>query len=277
MFTRHLLLVLTSAVSWQAASAQQELLHYPFNDKDLQSTTTSDKGPNKHTLSMYSVDGEPSASQTGPGVSGRQEDHSFNNSSATGMGLDGQGGWGEVAIPADATIWEKGFASFTVTGWFQATQTKPTGTARIVYVQPSLGGTAMAIWATGGGRLELRLGKAEDGGQSEPVFGGETGEWNYFAVTFDGTKSSNNVRYYAGSESSDVREVGTGSASVDKWLPAKDGSRAPIFIVANGGKDIQRPFQGFIDELRLFGAESGPGGALSLERLEEIRREALSP
>ncbi len=272
-----LFVVLVSVASWHAAQGQQELLHYPFNDPELQTTTTADAGPDGHALTMYSADGELAALQTGPGVSGKAGDHAFNNSRATGMGNNGKGGWAEAAIPGQETIWQRGMTSFTVTGWFQATESQPSATARLVYIQPSLQGNAMTVWAVGGGRLELRVDKLTDGGQSDPVFGGKPGEWNFFAVTFDGTKGSENVRYYAGTDSSSVREVGVGTLALERWVPARDGSHTPLCIIGNGGRDVQRPFQGHIDEVRLFGAETGSGGALSQEKLEQIRCEALAP
>ncbi|GAT32728.1 concanavalin A-like lectin/glucanases superfamily protein [Terrimicrobium sacchariphilum] len=274
---RHLFVVLVSLASAHVVHAQQELLRYSFNDPDLQTTTTADAGPDGHTLTMYSADGEAAALQTGSGVSGKAGDHSFNNSRATGMGRNGQGGWAEGSIRGEETIWQRGMTSFTVTGWFQPTESQPSDTARIVYIQPSLNGNAMTVWAVGGGRLELRLDKQVDGGQSDPVFGSKPGEWNFFAVTFDATKRSDNIHYYAGTDSSSVREVGVGTLAMDRWTPARDGSHTPLCIIGNGGRDVQRPFQGHIDEIRLFGAESGSGGALSQEKLEEIRCEALVP
>lgn len=276
MKSRRILSILAAFASWSAVQAQEELLHYSFNDPNLQTTTAADAGPDGHALTMYSADGEPAALQTGPGVSGKEGDHAFNNSGATGMGRNGQGGWAETAIQGEGTIWQRGLTSFTVTGWFQPTESQPSDTARIVYIQPSLEGNALTVWAVGGGRLELRIDKQKDGGQSEPVFGRKPGEWNFFAVTFDATKGSDNVRYYAGTESSSVREVGEGTLAIERWTPARGGSRTPIFVIGSGGREIQRPFQGHMDEIRFFGAEAGSDGAFDQEKLEEIRSEALA-
>lgn len=101
-------------------------------------------------------------------------------------------------------------------------------------------------------------------------------------MTYDGTQTIDNVNYYRGftdSHSGDptVQLVGTASFA-GGIVNSSQG-----FVIGNRTDDFSRSFDGWIDNVQVFGAygdfETGaqdPSGALSLAQLEAVRLADLS-
>jgi hypothetical protein len=105
------------------------------------------------------------------------------------------------------------------------------------------------------------------------------GTWKFFAITYDGTSTTGNLKFYYGSDAGpvtldSVRDVDTGLLNRDG-----DGS---ILVLGNGGLEADRPYVGYIDELRIWA--NGPGdleqpdasSVLTIEELEQVRQHDLT-
>jgi hypothetical protein len=84
--------------------------------------------------------------------------------------------------------------------------------------------------------------------------------WVFFAVTY----SKDTFTFYVGSTAETVARAGV-SASPGKTADIR--ATLQIGNVANR----QRPFKGWMDNVRIYGAKSGESGALSLQDLEVLR------
>ncbi|MEM6391883.1 MAG: PEP-CTERM sorting domain-containing protein [Planctomycetota bacterium] len=98
----------------------------------------------------------------------------------------------------------------------------------------------------------------------------------FFAVTYDSTEATDNVDFYIGTDSSAVSLVSTGTIgnAWDGFGSSADISWGNRHAANNGGAFIN-PFDGQMDDLRLYGAITGSRGALTLEQLEDVRQSAI--
>jgi hypothetical protein len=220
----------------------------------------------------------------GSGVSGSAGDRSFDNSDPTppsvpgGVGMAGYGGRAEQPVDDDLA---DGLVSMTLAGWFQSDDAASiTGNdARLFdksdpFAPPDGGGWALA-WSDAG---ELSFGVKSSaapngtggGATSSPVFFSEN-QWVFFAVTFDGTASVENVRFYRGSQTEPAALVD--SFSVE--LGAIDD--ATMHLSLGNSTNAVRAFEGQLDNLRLFGSAADSTGVLTLRQIESLRRDDLLP
>jgi hypothetical protein len=99
-----------------------------------------------------------------------------------------------------------------------------------------------------------------------------TQSWVFFAASYDGPKTADNVLFYIGSKSNPVSLVGTSLSLNSGALNAVAGK----FCIgnANPADDV---FDGFLDDVKVFGANSGSSGVLSQADLESVRQADLVP
>jgi hypothetical protein len=220
----------------------------------------------------------------GSGLSGQAWDRAFDN---TGTVVNPSGGaLGGIAVN-NSTGDVSQFASWTVTGWYRRENGGAAPSGGTVLAQsptsfspngsiPGLGTVGFGVRWHSADTLRTNINGSLLTGSGSGW--GLIDEWVFFAVTYDGTQTSNNVNYYRGftdSHSGDptVQLVGTTTFGGGGVVNFSQG-----FVIGNRTDDFSRSFDGWIDNVQVFGAygdfESGaldPSGALSLAQLEAVR------
>ena len=221
-------------------------------------------GPNLEPQSLYG--------EAGGGLTGKPGDFALDIGKTThGMGSKGQSG-GLARIPSGPS--ELGaMTSFTVTGWFKAVS-KLEGAARIVeYSDPTVAG--FMIFANGPGMLTLAVNKQQVSiprHSANVLSEGGEGQWVFFAVTYDGSKSTGNAVFYGGTTASEPQVITT--EDLDAETVAKLDRHGWLTIGNNN--DGIRPFHGMLDDIAIFASPSDGTGALSAEQITEIYKTNLA-
>ena len=275
-----LVFALSSGFAMEAQAAPPPILEYRFNETGA---TAKSSGTNSTAVILRNASGVPTDlhSGNGQGVSGRTGDRSFNNSAASHMGRgDNSQNAGGIANQKDLAAIDK-LASLTLQGWFKTVPGKKIGGFARLFdnhndrITPQGGfelyGGVNDNGSTAPGKLSLLL----DGVQvsSGTAAYQEQSTWVFFAVSYDGTHPTNNVKFYKGTRTSPVVLVDTltlNKASVNEaptGLGLGNRDRRPS--IPTEVRD--RPFDGFLDNLRIFGATTGNGGILSQSELETLR------
>jgi hypothetical protein len=195
-------------------------------------------------------------------------DRAFNNTASTGMGSAGLGGKARHAADNNNI---DALASYTVSGWFKTQSVALQGFARIVdnYVGPD-------GFVVPGGNVagELRSSvDGWDGDQADMAGYGDINKWVFFAVTYAG--ATGEMKFYKGYRNN-AEAGGSAMVALLGTLTPTQGSvnQEPyIFTIGNHNTTTtyNRPFDGFLDNIRVHGAASGAAGALSLNDLEALR------
>lgn len=200
----------------------------------------------------------------GTGVSEKDTDRGLDLTSATAWGNQGKGPLGKQA--ADYGEFDS-LVSFTLSGWFKTLPGEIIDRyAKLFSKYPSTPTYGIDLAATGG-QLSLTV----DGGTVMTPFS-ETGKWVFFAVTYNGSLSTNNVKFYKGfrkaSEGGGFTPVScVATGTIDKGVTENNSS---ALIIGNSGA-YDRPFKGWLDNMRLFGSYQDGSGALTLEQIEALR------
>jgi hypothetical protein len=167
--------------------------------------------------------------------------------------------------------------SFTWCGWIK--QTVPgTPQGRIFFCGPVIELNYR------GSLLEFTLAPStvgKDGGGTgvalfPPGIGGM--DWTFVAVVYDSSlpKPVHNLCVYAGNQTQRMRLIHSGYHDFETLN--RDPQLGSSFVLGNNGLTAARPFQGYLDEIRIFGDAARPGdgqSALSVDELEAIRRHDL--
>lgn len=270
-----------SALAAQA-SFPQPTLFYDFNDPDG-STVSSVDSSGSLDFDSYIYDSntgdpliQPSYTAGGVGVSGFANDRALDLSDASGMGGSTNNGGGAVAEAGfDTVTGFDGAQSFTIAGFFYATESVIVSNAQLVNVSnASTDGFRLSgrTGSTGGGNLQLDY-VGENERQAVESTGGRysaVGEWVFFALTLDTTiTSGDNLFFYYVNEQgemaiADAMEFDAGAMVV--------GDRSPVFGNFAGSTDpaTTRPFQGYLDNFALWVDPDGASGALSMAELESF-------
>ena len=202
----------------------------------------------------------------GIGVSGASNDRAFDNYSWCEPFKAGIAEQEEISstIPA--------LKSLTIQGWFWMEKTQGS------YKLPSSGNPNPATLIRGPFMLDMTTGETEVGLQfrvgttraTSARSYGITKEWVFFAITYDKTKSINNVNFYRGTKTQPVTLVSTHTFDVD--LRTDLNFKLGGHFAASDGM-----FYGFFDNIRLYGSKTDATGVLTLEELEIIRNKDLLP
>lgn len=248
----------------QIARAQTPILEYKFNEIG---TTASSTGSNTTALTFKDSTGAITDlhSADGLGVSGSAGDRAFDNTASTTMG--GSGGRAEQADVAAIDA----LTSFTLQGWFKTEGTAPLGTnARLFY--NFAGSKGFDLYGKSAINGDMTLGVDNGDADTSGAIYGDTQTWVFFAVTYDGTLASNNTKFYKGSGTSTVTQVGT--RTVNKSAVDDEGTGLGI---GNKSGSSNFPFDGFLDNIRIFGTQTGNSGALNLSQMETLRSGDIPP
>ncbi len=160
-----------------------------------------------------------------------------------------------------------GAQSFTMTGWFN--------TSGLVANERILDFGNCNLITTSDSRLSFyEDGKTVTDTQSTAIYGADN-QWVFFAVTYDGTQSSGNLKYYVG-DGATASSLGiTKDANFGTLDSASDGM---VTYLANRQVNPgDRSFSGYLDELRIYTSSTDASGVLNAASIEEIRQHDISP
>ena len=243
-----------AAISVAVAQVPQPLLEYHLDETGSLCVSV---GSSMLPLTLLDANGAPADlhSPDAAGITGAVGDRAFDNTSATAMGGTGVGG---LALVSSNFVNAGAFSSFTLQCWFNASSPLVNG-ARLfdagnyaVFAGRHPGAVWFAINHIGTG--------------TAPGAFSQTNEWVFFAVSYDGTRTSNNVVFYTGTKDSPVVQlgpVGTVNAGV---VTNRHAMGLGNLFYAN-----VRPFRGRMDDVRIFAAGSGSAGVLDVAQLESLR------
>ncbi|RRJ96101.1 PEP-CTERM sorting domain-containing protein [Opitutaceae bacterium TAV4] len=270
-----------AAIAIVAATAQAAtLLHeFTFNDpaNGTSTASTGTLGGSASFTAPASAEDHSHVptnlhSDNGLGVSGKLGDYTFNNTGSSQMGGGSTTpGYGGVATLSNGAASLNGLSSFTISGWYNtASATKAGNSARLVAA-----GTGFEILfqvaVTGANptpaALRVTHGSSKGAmamGASDTIFY-QTNTWIFFAYTFDGGTGVGTI--YGGDKTTGaVSALATGSVASTGGVVTASGN---LFIGNQAGAN-QRPFDGLMDNVRVWGESSGAGGALSLAELQAV-------
>jgi hypothetical protein len=108
---------------------------------------------------------------------------------------------------------------------------------------------------------------AQGGGGSTTL----TQQWVFFAISYDGTLTSNNVNFYSGTIGSTVSLINQGTINAGAITDDAVG-----FALGNGWNAFSRPFDGLMDNVRIFGSKTDATGVLGLSDLQYIQSQDLN-
>lgn len=229
------------------ASAQIQLLNYGFNEGS--GSTANSTG----TVANASIWGNGGTVTWVRGVSDSSSDF------AVRIGPDGSTRFntGFDLSLSNALYMNSQMQSFTLSGWINPTQNQ--------------GAFGRILDLTANTNNGIILGTSSDNGLMLSVNGSNVtadldyalNQWTFFAITYDGTLESNNVRVYAGTTSATPELVATLTLNQGTVLaPTNQDNRA---ILLGNNNSNNRPYVGLIDNLSLYGALDG-SAALSLNQ-----------
>lgn len=261
----------TTAPAWGSL-----ILEYKFNETGTTAPSTGGDSSAGATATLLDAAGAATDLHgvDGSGVSGLPGDRAFNNTASTGMGNSGTGG---IALVADNDNVDE-LASFTLSGWFKtAGTTALTNFARLF--EDEVGGAGYHLLA-GDAAGEFR--PQVDGNELPDISGwGDTQKWVFFAMTYDGTQSTDNLLLYKGYRNDAEAGGGVGSANVEliatRTIDAGqvEGNTSPLQM--GNRADRARPFDGFLDNMRIDGSATDATGALTITDLETRRAADVVP
>jgi fibronectin-binding autotransporter adhesin len=264
------------------ALAATPILEYRFNETGT--TVVGSCPTNPITLSNANGTIADLHSADGTGVSNLPGDRAFDNTASSQMGK-GNNNTGGIANQGDLAAIDK-LASLTLQGWFKtAPGTTIGGFARLFdnhddKITPQGG---YEFW--GGSRSSFTSGTPTDPGKLTLLL--DDGEvstttaayqdqdtWVFFAVSYDGTLITNNVKFFKGTKASPVALVDT--LTLNKGTVNEDQIGLGLGNRLRPSSFRDRPLDGFLDNMRIFGTPIGKGGVLSQSELEALRIRDIS-
>lgn len=277
-------LLAAAVLSASALDAQSLLYEFSFNNP-AEGTTTSSTAPAASTASFTDYVEVGSSTRVAAnlhganqsGVSGLSGDYAFDNSGSTKMGGSGAvnggtAGYGGMAQVTNGSNLLNGSTSFTVQGWYNGA-TAPTNYARLIEI-----GT-LGIWFQLDGGVTTFQMSARINNPANPaqILGTtdasmkQANVWTFFAFTYDGV--TGDARLYGGTDSASVALLA--SATFATGVIATNTNQA-LTLGNSTGNSNQRPFDGLLDNFRVWGEAEGSSGALGLAQLEAVRLADLS-
>ncbi len=253
-------------------SAPQPVLFVGFNEGTSSSVANAGSGGGE----MLILDGAKQAtslfSADAAGVTGKPGDFALDmTKTATAMGVDSKPcALVRMGDGKPKTLMGQPM-SFTVTGWFKTTAKLDKGGRLFELWDPLSHGFSLMV---GPGVLVLSLNKKTiSSAYRSKNFYGQLDQWVFFAVTYDGSKTSDNVVFYSGTNADAPVVVNTESCAAGAIEPVHE--RHGLLLVGNNSGGI-RPFFGLMDDVALYLGERDGSGALSAEQIKEVYDSDLS-
>lgn len=232
-----------------SSRAATPILNYNYNDTG---TNAANSGSAGGTSALY--DGNTLTDlhgADGTGVSGNAGDRALALTNGTMMGTN------TLRQDAGSVAAVNGLTSFTIAGWFKtAGATQIGGPARLVEFET--GSAGFKLWT---GNVDGALSLTVNGTNSSPTISGygQTNEWVFFAVTYDGALSSTNLNFYMGNL--------TSSPTLISNLTFNHGSVASVpndvFLNVGNNQYANRGFDGWMDNFAIYGSANDGSGAIS--------------
>lgn len=258
------------------------ILHYTFNETG---NTAPSIGTNTTAVTMRNDAGTATDlhGPAGSGVTGITADRAFAN-----LGPNTHGSAASTATngfradQADLNAIDQ-LQSFTLSGWFKTETTDALAgkTPRLFWNHnDSTAGFNLQFFS---GSEDLKL-DVDDNATFVNTTGNQYADkqaWVFFAVTYDGTVASNNIKFYKGYRTDAEAKLGTTQTTAQTKLISTHtlnrgtvGSES-IGLVLGNRTAGDRPFDGYLDEMRIDGG-SGATNALTLAQIEAIRVTAVN-
>jgi len=188
--------------------------------------------------------------------------------------MPGREPWGWVAVGPEGKPMPQleGLRSLTICGWTRPTRRPagPVGNQLVFNLNHSREGFDLVQLRDGRFRLGINEwpDKVDNDSSPRPI---KAGQWIFFAVTYDGTKQSDNVRWYIGDP--------TTPATLDRATSYAAGptaaSSGPLTIAHCNHTILHHPtkhqLQGQLHGIRIFGSRTGPDGVLGLESIRALQ------
>lgn len=259
----------------------QEQVPAPAFYWDFNHSISGHKVPSSGThgmeLSLYDGNGESAdmLGGAGSGVSGGKPDRALNLTSATGMGVENTGGGAKGENMVERLGGVGVAASATFAGWYKAET--PLGGQASLFGQSNedLDGFRIAASSptTDTWVLDIVGEESRSGFKAPANAYNEVGEWVFFAVTFDNSSGGGGtVTFYKGTKDSKVQLV----KGLQKPLGNFKIGTKPFTLGNFSGGVVNRPFQGWLDNMGVWLSEKDGGGALSLSQLEALRKAGIA-
>jgi len=254
--------------------AHGAIVEYKFNTTGTTSPSTgTDPAVLEFRNSSGTVDlhGAPGSGVTGGlGLPSSALDRAFDNTAASGMGNAGTGGGGGFHLADNDNI--DALLSFTLSGWFQTDGTAPiNGFARLFLNRSGTEGYHL-LGGDVGGELRPAVDATELSGP-DVVGYADTEKWVFFAMTYDGTASTDNAKFYKGYRNASEAPGGAFAVKLlETRTIAQDASANDTVVLSIGDQAaFNRPFDGYLDNMRIDGSKVDTTGVLSLAALESRR------
>lgn len=191
----------------------------------------------------------------------------YNGTAFTGLSASNTLNWGEFSFDTAIEDVIKDIWSFTITGWLKMDNYVDQG--RIFGTVPV---ELNFIQKTTQKQIQARIagsGYTPHRSSASNLYDAVE-KWIFFAMTYDGTKTENNVRFFIGNESMDVAPDTVSSASWGQLFSTGYGGN---FWLGNTGATGNRPFVGYIDELRIWSSQqSDESAVLNYDQIEAVRK-----
>jgi len=173
--------------------------------------------------------------------------------------------WKWISVSDEPIQALEGLRSFTILGWAKPSSLKTgSGGNRLVF-NLNYNRSGFDLVCLQDARLRLAVNEWPDrvSNDSSPKKL-RIGRWSFFAVTYDGTRAKDNVRWYFGDADTPAQLDRTNSYS-----SGATGKGSGTLTIGNYNESIQqhgkdRQFRGLLGGIKIFGSRIGPRGALSL-------------
>ena len=188
--------------------------------------------------------------------------------------LPARGPWGWVAVgPGERPLRSlEGLRSFTLCGWARPTDLQVGRGGNRIAFNLNYNKAGFDLVHHPDGRLRLAVNQWPDRVRNDSSRGKLTlGTWTFFAVTYDGTKRSANVRWYFGGP--------TTPAALDRTTShnaGPTGAGSGVLTIGNYNPTIHRhgtdrQFRGQLHAVQIVGSRIGAGGALAIEAIRKLQ------
>jgi len=181
-------------------------------------------------------------------------------------------GWIAVGPAGRAMRALEGLRSFTICGWARATSLKTGAGGNRLAFNLNYNTSGFDLVHHADGRLRLAVNQWPDRVRNDSAPGKiRPGQWVFFAVAYDGTKRSDNVRWYFGGPKTPAALDRTTSHNA-----GATGKGSGPLTVGNYNTTIHRhgtdrQFRGQLHGVQIVGSRTGPGGALSLKGVRKLQ------
>jgi len=169
----------------------------------------------------------------------------------------------------------EGLRSFTICGWARATALVTGKGGNRIAFNLNYNRNGFDLVQHRDGKLRLAVNQWPDNARNDSSRGKiVAGKWVFFAVAYDGTKASNNVRWYFGGP----KTPATLDRTVSYGRGATGRGSGPLTVgnynttIHQHGRD--RQFRGQLHAVQISGSRTGAGGALSEAAIRKLQTAA---